>query len=757
MLFRRYACARQNDQSDCGPACLAAVSLHYGRAVRLEHMRQLAGTDRIGTNLVGMIQGAERLGFMAKAVKGPFEVLPRAPLPAIAHVRTKEGLGHFVVLHRVTKKSVIVADPACGVVKQSPEEFKAAWTGYLLLLAPDQAGPRRIGGEVLSPWRRFLGLLGCHTGLLVEAVFCAILMTILGVSTSYFVQHLVDSVLVRQEVRLLNALGVGMVLVVVFRTLFGILRQYLLVHIGRKVDLGLISGYMRHILTLPMSFFETRRVGEVLSRVHDAGKVREAISGTTTTAAVDGVLVLLTLAMLWAYDAQLAAVATAFVPVLVAGVMLHHPAASRRSRRTMESAALLSSHLIEDATAVETIKTFGVERARSEEGEDKLVTFVQGQFGLQKLGLSMNSLALFVTALAGVVVLWFGGHRVISGALTVGELMFFYTLLGYLLEPLVHLASVNLQLQDALVAVDRLYQVLDMELEQPGADKKLAFGGVKNAIELRDVTFKYGCRTAVLEQLNLNIPAGKIVAIVGESGSGKSTLLKLLMGFYAPTAGRVTADGVDQRDFDLASWRSRIGLVSQDAFVFNGTLRENIALGSPAATPEEVMAAARAAGLEQFIASLPERLDTLVGERGANLSGGQRQRLAIARALLRHPDILIFDEATSHLDTATERAIQENLRSVLADKTVVLVAHRLSTVRSADLIYVLHQGQVAESGTHRQLLKQNGKYAALWQAQSFSEEDSLWYRQRLGLADRRRIGVQTSIYGLKVPDVEIPQ
>jgi ATP-binding cassette, subfamily C, bacteriocin exporter len=751
MFFRKFACVRQNDQSDCGPACLAAISLHYGRAVRLQQMRDLAGTDRIGTNLIGMIQAAERMGFMAKAVKGNFDVLPKAPLPAIAHIRTKEGLGHFVVLHQVKKTAVVVADPGRGVVTMSAKEFKTAWTGYLVLLAPEQTGPRRIGGEPLAPWRRLLGLLSCHIGLVVEAVFCAILMTVLGVSTSYFVQHLVDSVLVRGELRLLNALGIGMVLVVVFRTLFSLLRQVLLNHIGRKIDLGLISGYMRHILALPMNFFEMRRVGEILSRVQDAGKVREAISGTTTTATVDGVLVVLMIVVLWMQDTQLALVATAFVPLLLGAVMVHHPAANRRARAAMENAAVLSSHLIEDVTAVETIKTFGVEWARSEESDDKLVNLIQSQFGLQKLGLSMSSLSLFVTALAGVVILWFGGHRVISGALSIGQLMFFYTLLGFLLDPLSRLASVNFQIQDALVAVDRLYQVLDMELEQPRTDKKLVFGGIKEAIELRDVSFKYGCRTPVLEKLNLQIPAGKIVAVVGESGSGKSTLLKLLMSFYAPTSGRVTADGLDQRDFDLNSWRNRIGLVSQDAFVFNGTLRDNIAMSKPAATLEEVMAAARAAGLEEFVASLPERYETVVGERGANLSGGQRQRLAIARALLRQPDILIFDEATSHLDTATEKAIQENLRKELAGKTVILVAHRLSTIRSADLIYVLHKGQVAESGTHRQLLKLNGKYAALCQAQSDPDEDAPWHR-KLGRGDRYRADSPTSIYDFQMQE-----
>src|SRR5262249_51216159 len=280
------------------------------------------------------------------------------------------------------------------------------------------------------------------------------------------------------------------------------------------------------------------------------------------------------------------------------------------------------------------------------------------------------------------------------------------------------LASVNLKLQDALVAVGRLYQVLDQELEQAGGAQKVRFQGLRQAIELRDVTFRYGCRGNVLEQVGLAIPAGQVVAVVGESGSGKSTLLKLLLGFYAPTEGRVLIDGTDLRDFELGSLRGRIGLVSQEPFIFNGTLRQNIALGRPDASPEQVLEAARAAGLGEFIAGLPERFEMVIGERGANLSGGQRQRLAIARALLRQPDLLIFDEATSHLDTATERAIQESLKTVLAGKTVVLVAHRLSTVKDADHIYVLHQGRVVEGGTHRDLLAAGGWYARLWRGPS---------------------------------------
>ncbi|MGD9647820.1 MAG: ABC transporter ATP-binding protein, partial [Pirellulales bacterium] len=324
---------------------------------------------------------------------------------------------------------------------------------------------------------------------------------------------------------------------------------------------------------------------------------------------------------------------------------------------------------------------------------------------------------MFITSLASVGMLWLGGQRVLSGALTIGELLFVFMLLTTLLEPLNRLATVNLKIQDALVAVDRLFQVLDLETE-PRGDNRVPFTGLTRDLELRNVTFSYGSRGNVLEDVSLRVPAGQTVAIVGESGCGKSTLLKLLLRFHSPNQGQILLDGTDLRDFDLTSVRDRCGMVTQDTFVFDATIRENISLGAPQASLAEVVAAARSAGLDEFINSLPQRYDTIVGERGANLSGGQRQRLAIARALVNRPDVLVFDEATSQLDTTTERHIQDNLRTALAGQTVILVAHRLSTVRDADLIYVLDKGRVAEQGTHSQLLAASGHYAALWRSQT---------------------------------------
>jgi ATP-binding cassette, subfamily C, bacteriocin exporter len=719
-MFRKFQCVKQNDGSDCGAAALATIAQHYGVKFRLETVRDLAGTDKVGTNLLGLVTAAERMGFTARAVSGQYEALSSVKFPAIAHVRNPDGCGHFVVLHRATLHGVTVADPARGVVQLSREEFQQQWTGYLLLLAPNEtfdATAQQTAGQTTTPVRRFIRLLTAHRGILMEAVVCAVVMTLLGLSTSYFVQHLVDSVLVRGETRLLNALGVGMAAVLIFRTLFGILRQYLLAYVGRKIDLSLISGYTRHVLSLPMNFFEMRQVGEIMSRANDAAKVRSAISGAALTAAVDGVVVLFTAVVLGFYDLQLAAIAALFGPVWFFVVLLHHPAAKRLSREGMEANSQLAAHVVEDISGVETIKAFGAQRARMEAGESRLVKLVQAAFSMQMLGTSLGALGELLTGAAGLAILWYGGHRVVSGALTIGELMFFYTLLGYLLDPLQRLATVNIQFQEAFIAVDRLFQVLDIRPE-PLDDRKATFPGVHEVIELRNVQFRYGCRRNVLNDLNLRIPAGSTVAIVGESGCGKSTLLKLLMRFHDPREGRIVVDGVDLRDFNLATLREQIGIVSQDPFLFNGTLRDNIALGAPDAELNDIIAAARAAGLEDFINQLPDRYETVLGERGANLSGGERQRLAIARAILRQPSILIFDEATSHLDTRTERAIQASLQSVFANKTVLLVAHRLSTVRDADLICVMHEGQVLEQGTHDELLASNGRYAQLWRAQS---------------------------------------
>jgi len=713
----RYTVVRQNDRSDCGAAALATLALHHGIRRGLETLRELSATDRDGANLLGLQRAAEALGFSAKAVRTSIDVLPGVPLPAIAHVRNTEGAGHFVVIHQVRRGRVVLADPSQGLVRMQLDEFAKQWSGHALLAVPTvRLDPRGIGDSV-PPWQRLIDLLRPQQWVLVEATMCALCITLLAIATSYFVQHLVDSVLVRQESKLLNALGIGMVAVVCFRALFNMLRQYLLAHAGRKVHLVLLSGYMRHLLRLPMRFFETRQLGDIMSRMGETARLREAINGAVTSALVDGTVVAGILGILWAYDGPLALATSAVVPIFLVTVALHHGSGRRHVQEVLESNSHLTTHLVEDIAGIETIKLFAAEEPRTVKGEGRILALVQSVFALQTLEIRVQSLAMLVTGLASVAVLWFGGHRVIAGALSVGELLFFYTLLLTVLEPLNRLAMVNLKLQDALVAVDRLFQILDLETER-SAVEKIPFTELKSQIEFRDVGFSYGNRGTLFEALNLKIDAGQTVAVVGESGSGKSTLLKLLLAEYQPSAGQVLLDGVDLRDFSLETLRRRIAVVSQDPYIFNGTIRDNLSLADENASFEEVAAAARAAGLEEFINSLPRRWETHIGERGVNLSGGQRQRLAIARAVLGDPAIVVFDEATSHLDTITEQAIQSGLRSFLAGRTVLVIAHRLSTVQDADRICVLRGGQFVEQGTSHELLAARGLFARLWQAQA---------------------------------------
>ena len=713
LVLRRYVCVRQGDQSDCGPAALATIALHYGVRFSRERLRDVTGTDRVGTNLLGLLRGAEKLGLRGRAVKGDLAGLATVPLPVIAHVKTREGLGHYVVVHELSKKHVLLADPAHGIVRWTRGEFTERWTGYVLILSP--TSELTNGGDATAG-RRFLALVFAQKRLLVEAFACAVLMTVLGLVTSKFVQHLCDSVLVQGQVALLDALGLGMIAIIVMRTAFGALRQYLMAFAARRSGFHLLADYVRHILGLPMRFFELRQAGDVLARVQDAVRVRDAIGGVTLSVLVDGAMVILASAVLWFHDATLALVATAFIPALVCSTAAHRPASRRRARAVLEESARVQAQLVEDVAGIETIKSLGLEPMRREHGEIKLGDLLGTAFSQQKIAMSAQAIATFFMGAAGIVVLWVGGRRVIEGALSIGELMFFYTVLGYVLQPLERLATAHLQLEDAIVSLDRLYQIMDLDLESK-PEAGVPCHGVFVGIELEQASFQYGSRAPVLDKVSLEIPAGKRVAILGESGSGKTTLLKLLQRFYEPTAGRITIDGVDIRDFELSELRARIGVVSQDPFLFSGTLRENLLVARPDATPAEIYEAIRVSGLDDVIAALPQRLDTPIGERGAGLSGGQRQRVAIARALLKKPDVLLLDEATSHLDSTTERVVQTALETILAGKTVVIVAHRLATVMTADLIYVLHKGQLAESGTHRDLLARGGRYAELWRAQ----------------------------------------
>lgn len=719
----KYACVRQSEQSDCGAAALATICLHHKRHVSLPRLRDLAGVDRIGASMAGLKRAAEALGFSAAGVKGPWGALSTVPLPAIAHIRNAEGLGHFVVLHRVDGTQALVADPGRGLMKMTRQQFEACWTGRLLLLGVQPEFRRQastVGDAVPSRWGRIASLLAPNGSVLARVGIIALLMTVLGLLPAVFVRVLVDDVLPGAQLGVLDMLGIGMVIVLAFRVAFAGLREYFLAYLGRRIDLQMQSEYLRHVLRLPLRFFETKRTGDVMSRMNDVAKINAVVGGVALSVLVDAVLLVVFVGIMFYFDVRLAAVACAFIPVLLLALLLHQRGLVRHSRDLMEHGARLQSRLVEDIGGVGTLRACGAIEQRAHKLDERLVDTVQARFQMRILGLSMTSSEALISGAASLVVLWYGGHLVIDGAMSIGQLMFFNTLLAQMLVPLRSLTQANLSIQEGLVALERLGEVVDLDPEIDPNARVCPPPSLVHAIRLERLSFDYNTRGSrkVLDDVDLVIPAGRTTAFVGTSGCGKSTILRLLLGFHRPTAGRIAFDGVDLRDIDLEQLRSNVSWVPQDPTVFEGSITENVSLGDATADMARVVASCRLAGLSELVDSMPDRYETVIGERGASLSGGQRQLLAIARAIYRNAPIVVFDEATSMLDAATERALRDRLGPWLAGRTVVIVAHRLATVRSADWIYVMGNGRVVEAGTHPDLMTAQGVYAGYWRDQN---------------------------------------
>jgi len=715
-MFKSYICVKQHDITDCGAACLATVARTHGLRIPTTTIRQYACTDQRGTNVLGMVEAAQHLGFNTKAVKGNLDILAKLPTPSIAHVII-DDLKHFVVIHKVTAQHIIVADPARGIVKHTRDEFAAIWTGVLILLTPRTNF--RAGDETISVWRRFARLLEPHDFLLAEAFLATIFFMVLGLGASLYIQLLVDNVFVNKNWQLLQWLSLGLIGLIAFRAAFGLVRGALLAHIGQKVDLTLILEYYRHLMKLPMQFFDTRQTGEIMSRLSDAIKIREVVSGTTLSLLVDAATMIAAFGLLCFYSFKLALVSIAALPLVALIIHLINRPLKRAQRSTMEEAAGVQSFLVETITGISALKALNAEETADIKAEKRIVRMLKSLYSASMWGVSSGISGELITGIGMAAVLWVAGAMVMRGELTVGQMIAFYSILIYTLQPMLRLVSINQQLQDAVIAADRLGEILDLQAEATDEHNKIILpADTPGDILLKDVNFRYGTREQVLHDVSLHIPPRSTVALVGESGSGKTTLAKLLLRYYSPISGRIEIDGHNLQDVRLDTLRPRIGYVDQDISLFSGTIEENLTLGNPFATLEVITEAVRAAGLEEFVNSLPNRYQTFIGEHGATLSGGQRQRLAIARALVRNPQILIFDEATSNLDSQTERAIQETIENLKQHKTIIIIAHRLSTIARADHIAVFEKGRIAEQGTHQQLLNSRGLYHNLWRAQA---------------------------------------
>jgi ATP-binding cassette subfamily B protein len=709
---------KQHDITDCGAACLASVCAHHGLLFPVSRIRQYAFTDRKGTNVQGLIEAAGKLGLAAKGVKTCYEALyTLVPQPSIAHVVLKDGWHHFVVVYKATAKRITYMDPVDGCMhKKSSEAFEQEWSGILVMLEPGTDFKK--GNMKKSNLSKFLSLLMPHKSMMIQTLFGALAFSILGLSTSIYVGKITDYVLVDKNVNLLNLMGVIMIIILLLRTFIGSMKSILALKTGQRIDAALIMGYYRHLLTLPQQFFDTMRVGEIISRVNDAVKIRNFINNVSLDLVVNTMILFFSFCLMFIYSWELTLVTLLSVPLFMMIYWLFNRLNRKYQRGIMESAADLESQLVESIHGISTIKRFGVEEQANLKTESRFVHLLRNTYRSIYGYIMAEGGIQFVSTGITIAVLWVGSTLVIDQKLTPGALIVFYSLISYVLSPIGSLITANQDVQDALIASDRLFQIMDLEREEDDSQKLELEPDMMGDITFEDVHFRYGTHKEVFRSLNLRIEKGKTTAVIGGSGSGKTTLVSILQHIYPIDSGRVKIGNYDVAQITNESLRKRIGTVPQQIELFAGSVIENIALGDFQPDMKRMVSLVEQLGLTEFIEKLPKGYMTYIGEHGASLSGGERQRIAIARALYKDPDILIFDEATSSLDAVAERYVKQTLAHLVKQgKTVIVIAHRLSTIKSADTIVVLSDGRVVEAGTHDALCKANGEYRRFWNEQ----------------------------------------
>lgn len=713
LSFKKYPVVLQHDEADCAAAALSTICRFYKKELTIMKIREIIGTDAYGTSVQGIVSGAEKLGFEAKALKIQIDDIDGGyTLSAIAHVITDTGLNHFIVINKIKNGKFWISDPARGAIELTKEEMTKQFTGVLVLLLPKSEFETNYLAKT-TMWQLFKMVMLPHKKMLLTVILSSFALTLLGILSSLFSKVVFDEIIPFQLKKTLYVYLVVFGMVGLIQIFLGFFRAHVLLFLSRKIDIPVLLGYYNHVLRLPYQFFATRRVGDILTRFQDAMTIKDIFSQVSVSLVLDLSLAVFTGIALIKINLTLFFLVLIVVLVNVALIYLFKKSYKRINYEQMGAGAMMNSQLIESIQNIETVKASAHEAVQIERLENKFVKVLKLGYEEGKLSNLQGSLSSLVQTLSGVFMIGIGAIAIIDGKLTLGDFIVFQTLSGYFTDPIQNLVSLQLTYQEAQISMTRLSELMDLETEETKDRELLADVGLKGNITFKDLTFRYGSRPPIIKEFNLKIKQGQRVAIVGESGAGKSTLAKLLLKFQNADSGKLTINDYDIEDIEVKYLRQSIGYVPQNIELFTGTIMENIKLGNESATYEQVIKAAKLAGCHDFIQKLPNRYYAFIEENGSNFSGGERQQIAIARAFLKEGDLYIFDESTSNLDSFSERYIQKAMLQATNGATTIIIAHRLSTIINCDLIVFMANGAIIEQGSHDELVALNGKYAEM--------------------------------------------
>ncbi|WP_353931066.1 peptidase domain-containing ABC transporter [Okeanomitos corallinicola TIOX110] len=709
----KYAHISQHSQEDCGAACLAAIAKYYGKNFTLSRIREAVGTGQFGTTLLGLQRGAKTLGFNASPVKTSPELLNRineAPLPAIVHWQGN----HWVVFYGKKGRKFIISDPAVGIRHLSAKDLVEGWTDWLMLLVePDPELFFKTEDDQSSGFLRFLKRVWNFRSILAQALPLNLLLGLLSLASPFLLQILTDDVLVRGDTKLLTTVAIAVVVMNLISSSISWVQSNLIAHFAQRLQLGLVIEFGRQILHLPLSYYEARRSGEIVSRLQDIKQINQLVTQVVISLPSKAFIAIISFGIMAFYSWKLTLVAIFIAVIMTIAPLIFQPTLQRKTRELLVKDAETQGVLVETFKGALTLKTTTAGSQFTEELQSRFSKLATLTLRTMQIGIINHTFSGFVSAIGGIILLWYGGNLVINPAenLSIGQLLAFNSMNGNFLGLIFTIISFVEEFTRAKTAVQRLTEVIDTTPETENDGKKpFAKIAADADIICENINFHYTGRVDLLEEFSLTIPGGKIVAVIGKSGCGKSTLAKLLAGLYTLQSGNIRIGLYNLPDISLECLRQQVALVPQDAHFWSRSIVENFRLGAPHITFEQIVRACQISGADEFISKLPEKYQTILGEFGANISGGQRQRLAIARAIVTEPPILILDESTAGLDPVTEAQVLEQLFRHRSNKTTILISHRPQVINRADWIILLDQGRLKIEGSVEDLKTKIGEH-----------------------------------------------